>query len=67
MQSKRGLYRFTRNGEDGARVELSLGRWADLSKDDYDAQQIEPTYWALPEEESWRGSVIAEAGGGGTG
>ncbi|MEZ5972395.1 MAG: hypothetical protein R3C31_11345 [Hyphomonadaceae bacterium] len=59
---KRGIYRFQKDGADWARVELSRGLWTDVSKSDYDAEEIEPTFWALQEEESWRRSATQSCG-----
>lgn len=66
-----GIFRFLKS-KDGpedwwAKVEVRLGEWTELSKSDYDAQKIEPTFWALREVDSWRESVISEIGGGGMG
>lgn len=55
----KGIYRYQKAASrDWARVELKLGEWTDLSKDEYDAHKIEPTFWALPEEESWRAAAL---------
>lgn len=46
----RGLWRWSEGkddtGELWARVVVSPGQWIDLPKADYDAQQIDPPYWA---------------------
>ena len=65
----KGIFRFTKSGADDhwARVEVRRGEWSDLSKADYDAQQVEPTFWALQEEDSWRQGVIDKFGSGHTG
>jgi len=62
-----GVFRWTKDGPEDhwARVHLRLGEWTDLPKAEYDAQQIEPTFWALQERESWEESVSGLAGGSG--
>jgi hypothetical protein len=65
----RGLFRFLQV-TDGiehhvARVEIRLGEWTNMSKLDYDTANIEPTFWALPEEDSWREAVLSELPGPG--
>lgn len=54
--SMTGVYRYLKASPDTwwARVEVRRGEWTDLSKADYDAQGIEPSFWGLLEEESWR-------------
>lgn len=66
--SWRGVFRYLKTSgepEDWwARVEVRLGEWSDLSKAEYDERRIEPTFWALQEEESWREGAISLSGGG---
>jgi hypothetical protein len=52
-----GVFRWTSDGADWARVHIRLGEWIDLPKAEYDAQKIEPTFWALQEKDSWREGV----------
>lgn len=65
----KGIYRFTKSSPDDhwARIEVRLGEWTELSKADYDAQGIEPTFWALQEVDSWREDMAGRAGDGGMG
>ena len=62
----RGVYRWTKaDPEDHwARVHVRAGEWTDLSKADYDSQKIEPTFWALQEEDSWLEDAAGLSGGG---
>jgi hypothetical protein len=56
-----GVFRWVKDGPEDhwARVHIRLGEWIDLSKADYDTQQIEPTFWALQEVETWRERVAS--------
>lgn len=59
VELPQGVFRWTNGGSEDhwARVHVRLGEWIDLPKADYDAQKIEPTFWALQERDSWRESV----------
>lgn len=59
-----GVFRWTKEGPEDhwARVHVRLGEWADMTKVEYDAQQIEPTFWALQERDRWRESVASLMG-----
>lgn len=62
----RGIYRWMKENaaEDWhARVEVAQGQWTDMSKAEYDARKIEPTFWALQEEDSWREGVLGDLPG----
>jgi hypothetical protein len=63
-QLPQGVFRWTKDGPEDhwARVHIRLGEWIDLSKVEYDARQIEPTFWALLEVEVWRESVASLGG-----
>jgi hypothetical protein len=65
----RGLWRWSEGEGDSerlwARVEVGRGQWIDVTKAEYDAQQIEPAYWGLLTRDSYMEDVIDRFGGGG--
>jgi hypothetical protein len=54
-----GVFRWTKTGPEDhwARVHVHWGEWIDMPQADYEAQKIEPHFWALQEVNDWRENV----------